>query len=88
MKTMSRSCAVAAQAALPVEDTPASLGINFNDRHHLNRFNCLKDREIKSTKWACTHILNQLGLCKDFNTLCNNVGLLDVFFRRLPPITA
>ncbi|KAK1644314.1 hypothetical protein QYE76_062119 [Lolium multiflorum] len=67
----------AAQAALPVEDTPASLGIEFEDRHHLNRFNLLKDREIKSRKWACPHILNKLGLRNDFSTLCNNVGLLD-----------
>ena len=81
MNTRSRSRAVAAQAALPVEDTPALLGIEFDDRRHLNRFNRLKDREIKSTKWACPHILNQLGLHHDFNTLCNNVGLLDFVFQ-------
>ena len=53
MNTRSRSRAVAAQAALPVEDSPASLGIEFEDQCHLNHFNHLKDREIKSTKWAC-----------------------------------
>ena len=80
MNTRSCSRVVAAQAALPVGDTPASLGIEFDDRRHLNRFNRLKDREIKSTKWACPHILNQLGLHNDFNTLCNNVGLLEFVF--------
>jgi hypothetical protein len=44
---------VAAQVALPVAVTLVALGIEFDDRHHLNRFNHLKDREIKSTKWAC-----------------------------------
>jgi hypothetical protein len=58
-----------AHAALPVEDTPASLGIEFEDHHHLNRFNRHKVHEIKSTKWACPHILNQLGLRNDFNIL-------------------
>ena len=81
MNTRSRSRTVAAQAAPPVEDTPASLGIEFEDRCQLNRFNRLKDREIKSTKWACPHILNQLGLRHDFNTLCNNVGLLEFVFQ-------
>ncbi|KAK1631292.1 hypothetical protein QYE76_005607 [Lolium multiflorum] len=58
-----------------------SLGIEFEDRHHLNRFNRIKDHEIKSTKWACSHIMNQLDLRNDFNTLCNNVGLLDFSFQ-------
>jgi hypothetical protein len=43
---------MATQASLPVEDTPASLGIEFEDRRHLNRFNYLKDHEIKSKKWG------------------------------------
>ncbi|KAK1597257.1 hypothetical protein QYE76_000062 [Lolium multiflorum] len=73
----SHSRAVAAQTALLVEDSPTSLGIEFKDRRHLNRFNRLKDRGIKSTKWACPHIPNQLGPRDDFNTLCNKVGLLD-----------
>ncbi|KAK1668104.1 hypothetical protein QYE76_056263 [Lolium multiflorum] len=75
--------AVAALAALPVEDTPASLGIEFEDQRHLNRFNHIKDHEIKSKKWACPYILNQLGLRDDFNTLCNNVGLLDFCFQEV-----
>jgi hypothetical protein len=50
MNTRSRSRAVAAQVALPAEDTPASLGIEFEDRCHLNHYNRLKNREIKSTK--------------------------------------
>jgi hypothetical protein len=83
MNTRSRSRVVAAQAALQVEDTPASLGIKFDDRRHLNRFNRLKDREIKSTKWACPHILHQLGLHNDFITLCKNVGLLDFCFQEV-----
>lgn len=49
MNTRGHSRAVATQDALPVEDSPASLGIDFEDRRHLNRFNRLKDREIKST---------------------------------------
>ena len=82
MNTRSRSRAVASQVAPPVEDgTPASLGIEFTEDFHHNRFNRLKDREIKSTKWACPHILNQLGLRHDFNTLCNNVGLLEFVFQ-------
>jgi hypothetical protein len=50
MNTRSRLRTVVAQASPQVEDRPASLGIVFEDRRKLNRFNLLKDREIKSTK--------------------------------------
>ena len=83
MNTRSRTRAVAAQAAPPVENTPAVCGIEFDDQLQLNRFNLLKNREIKSTKWACPHILNPLGLRHDFNTLCNNVGLLHFVFQEV-----
>ena len=82
MNTRSCSRAVASQVAPPVEDrTPASLGIEFTEDFHHNRFNRLKDREIKSTKWVCPYTLNQLGLGLDFNLLCNNVGLLHFVFQ-------
>lgn len=82
MNTRSHSRAVASQVAPPIEDgSPASLGIEFTEDFHLNRFNRLKDREIKSTKWACPYTLNQLGLGLDFNLLCNNVGLLHFVFQ-------
>ena len=81
MNTRSRTRAVAAQAALPVENTPAAFGIEFDDQRQLNRFNRLKNYEIKSTKWVCPHILNQLGLHHDFNNLCNNAGLLHFVFQ-------
>jgi hypothetical protein len=80
---------MAAQAAPPVENTPVAFGIEFDEPYQPYRFNRLKSRGIKSTKWACPHILNQLGLRRDFNNLCNNVDLLHfVFFWRAPPIAA
>jgi hypothetical protein len=74
MNMRNRKRAVSAQAAPPVENTRAAFGIVFDDQCQLNRFNRLKNREIKSTKWACPHILNHLGIRYDFNNLCNNVG--------------
>jgi hypothetical protein len=34
-----------------------------------------------SQKMVCAHILNKLGLRHDFNTLCNNIGLLHFVFQ-------
>jgi hypothetical protein len=65
---------MAAQAAPPVENTPVAFGIEFDEPFLLNRFNHLKNREIKSTQ-----ILNQLGIRHGFNYLCNNVALLLCF---------
>jgi hypothetical protein len=65
-----------AQAAPPVENNHAAFGVEFDETCQLKRFNRLKNREIKSSKWVWPHILNQLGLRHDFNNLCNNVGLL------------
>jgi hypothetical protein len=50
MNTRSRAGAVDAQAAPPVEDTPAAFGIEFDEPYQLNYFNRLKNREIKSTE--------------------------------------
>jgi hypothetical protein len=72
---------MAAKAALPVENTPVTFGIEFNEPYKLNRLNLLRNREIKSTKWTCPHILNQLGLRHDFNYICNNFGLLHFVFQ-------
>ena len=50
------------------------MGIWFVDKQHRDRFNKIKNREVKTTKWACPIILNQLGITNDFNLLCNRVG--------------
>ena len=52
------------------------MGIEFIENFSITRFGRLKEREIRSTKWACPTILNQLGMTDDFNLLCNRVGLL------------
>jgi hypothetical protein len=58
--------------------------IRFTEDIHKNRFGILKNREIKSTKWACPTILNQLGMTNDFNLLCNRVGLFPFVFQDAP----
>ena len=74
---------MAAESSAPPIDTltPESLGIKFTEEFQLNRFNRLKLREIKSTKWVCPYILNQLGICADFDLLCNNVGFYNFVFQ-------
>ena len=81
MNTRSRTRAAAERAAPTMINTPASLGIEFGANFQLNCFNRLKNREIKSTKWACPFMLNQLGIHQDFDYLCNNVGLSHFVFQ-------
>jgi hypothetical protein len=89
MNIRSRSRAVEAQSAKPIEDvTLTSLGTEFTKGFHLNCSNRLKNREIKSTIWACPYTLNQLGLAFDFNLLCNNVGLFPFVLQDPLPLIA
>ena len=60
------------------------MGIEFIENFSITRFGRLKEREIRSTKWACPTILNQLGMTNDFNLLCNRVGLLPFVFQDQP----
>ena len=60
------------------------MGIRFRDEAHRERFNKIKNREVKATKWACPIILNQLGISNDFNLLCNRVGLQNFVYNDVP----
>jgi hypothetical protein len=86
MNMRSNAGVMAAQAALTswlhkLHNTPATFAIKLDEPFQLNRFNRLKNREIKSTKWVCPDIFNQLGLNHAFNSLCNNVGFLHSIFQ-------
>ena len=73
-RSQTRACATesSSRAAAAAQDR---MGIRFADEQHHDRFNMIKNREVKTTKWACPIILNQLGMTNDFNLLCNRVGL-------------
>ena len=60
------------------------MGIKFVERTKADRFGLLKKREIRSTKWACPTMINQLGITNDFNLLCNRVGLFPFVFQDQP----
>ena len=60
------------------------MGIRFRDELQRDRFNRIKNREVKATKWACPIILNQIGISNDFNLLCNRVGLQNFVFNDVP----
>ena len=47
------------------------MGIEFIENFSITRFGRLKEREIRSTKWACPTILNQLEF---LSTLKHTVG--------------
>ena len=71
-QTRARATASSSRAAAAAQDR---MGIRFADKQHRDRFNKIKNREVKTTKWVCPIILNQLGITNDFNLLCNRVGL-------------
>ena len=72
----------AEQAAPPIDTlTPESLGIEFTEEFHLSCFDRLKIWEIKSIKWVCSYILNQLDIHADFDLLFNNIGLYNFVFQ-------
>ena len=76
-----RAAASSSRAAAAAQNR---MGIRFEDELHRERFNKIKNREVKTTKWACPIILNQLGIINDFNLLCNRVGLQNFVFHDVP----
>ena len=76
-----RAAASSSRAAAVAEDL---MGIQFTDEYQHDRFNKIKNRGIKTTKWACPTTLNQLGITNDFNLLCNRVGLQKFVFQDVP----
>src|SRR3954462_9009047 len=60
------------------------MGIRFKRESHHDRFDRIKNREVKATKWACPVTLNQLGISNDFNLLCNRVCLQTFVFHDAP----
>ena len=88
MNTRSQTCARAtassSRAAAAAQDR---MGIRFADELHRDRFNKIKNREVKTTKWACPIILNQLGITNDFNLLCNRLSYKTLFFMMCQLIT-
>ena len=64
-----RAAASSSRAAAAAQNR---MGIWFEDELHRDRFNMIKNREVKTTKWACPIILNQLDITNDFNLLCNS----------------
>ena len=80
-QTRARATVSSSQAAATAQDR---MGIRFADELHSDRFNKIKNREVKTTKWAWPIILNQLGITNDFNLLCNRVGLQNFVFQDVP----
>ena len=60
------------------------MGIRFRNELQRDRFNRIKNQEVKAIKRACPIILNQLGISNDFNLLCNRVGLQNFVFNDVP----
>src|SRR3954462_5902649 len=60
------------------------MGIRFKNESHNDRFDRIKNREVKATKWACPVILNQLGISDGFNLLCSRAGLQNFVFHDAP----
>src|SRR3954469_6020550 len=60
------------------------MGIQFKNELQRDCFNKIKNREVKTTKWDCPIILNQLGISNDFNLFCNRVGLQNFVFQDAP----
>ena len=76
-----RATASSSRAGAAAEDR---MGIRFADDYQRDCFNKIKNRGIKTTKWACPITLNQLGITNDFNLLCNKVGLQNFVFQDVP----
>ena len=57
------------------------LGIPLRKREDIAYFRQLKACPIKSTKWACPTMLNQLGIMRYFDRICSNVGLQYLIFQ-------
>src|SRR4051812_23403560 len=64
--------------------TQERMGIRFRNESHRDRFDRIKNQEMKAIKWACPIILNQLGIFDDLNLLCNRVGLQNFVFHDVP----
>src|SRR3954465_6274971 len=80
-QTRARAIASSSQAAAAAQDR---MRIRFRNELQHDRFNKIKNREVKTTKWACSVILNQLGISNNFNLLCNRVGLQNFVFQDVP----
>src|SRR4051812_40386861 len=76
-----RATVSSSRAAAAAQDL---MGIQFRDELQRDRFNTINNREVKTTKWACPIILNQLGISNYFNLLCNRVGLHNFVFQDAP----
>ena len=72
-----RAAASSSRATAAAQDR---MGIRFADEQHRDHFNKIKNREVKTTKWACPIILNQLSITNDFNLLYNRVVLQNFVF--------
>src|SRR4051812_7541878 len=85
MNTRSQMCAhdaaSSSQAAAVAQDR---MGIRFRNELQRDRFNKIKNREVKTTKWDCPVILNQLGISNDFDLLCNRFVLQNFVFQDAP----
>ena len=46
--------------------TQECIGIRFKDELQRDRFYMIKNREVKTTKWACPIIFNQLCISNEF----------------------
>ena len=80
-QTRARATTSSFWAAAAAQDR---MGILLADELHRDCFNKIKNQEVKTTKWACPIILNQLGMTNDFNLLCNRVGLQNFVFQDVP----
>ena len=78
-QTRARAAASASRAV-----TQEHMGIRFRNELQHDRFYGIKNREVKTTKWACPIILNQLGIYNDFNLLCNRASLQNFVFNDVP----
>ena len=83
MNTRSQTRARAA-ASTSRAFTQECMGIRFRNELKHARFDRIKNREVKATKWACPIILNQLGIYDDFNLLCNRAGLQTFVYNNVP----
>ena len=55
-------------------------GIPLRTKGQTARLRQLKERPIKSTKWACPTMLNHLGIGQQFRELANAASLQNLFF--------
>ena len=80
-RIQTRACATASASRAAAQEC---MGIKFKDEPQHDRFNRIKNWEVKTRKWAYPTILNQLGVSNDFNLLCNRVGLENFVFSDVP----